>query len=103
MVWKSSFSIFVLLFFVWLVYSINSNYLPKPTASSVSIKQRDNGDKSVQFPTIVYCKKFDGTILWKNGSKCKTNPGDLKPPYYLNYIHDCLDCKKIMHFHYLAT
>ena len=98
-IWKVCSWICLLLFTIWLVFAI-SDYLDLPTTSSFSIKQGDDGDKMIQMPTFTFCKPVIEVVknshklkFWNNLSGCSKTSGKIKPPYFLNYLHDCLKCK----------
>ena len=98
-IWKVCSWICLLLFTIWLVFAI-FDYLDLPTTSSFSIKQGDNGDKMVQMPTFTFCKPVTEVVknshklrFWNNAPGCSNSSSKIKPPYFLNYLHDCLECK----------
>ena len=92
-IWNSFYSFFVLLFILWFFTALES-YLSKSASSSVSFNQGDSGDMMVVFPILTICKAVDPKVSFWRGIKqtCKgRNLMDIQPPYFLNYLKECLE------------
>ena len=92
-IWKSCYAFFVLLFVIWFFTAIG-NYMTRSASSSVSLKFGDSGDKMVVFPVLTFCKYLDPKAgLWRGiRYTCKGKELiNLQPPYFMNYINDCLE------------
>ena len=89
--WKVCYAICFGLFFVWLSFAID-NYLGYSTSSKISLNYGDNGNKLLRFPVVTLCKEVKKSTfyMWKNNEKCLSNQIPNKPPFFYNFLENCL-------------